>query len=421
VNDPAAAAVSLVRAGIFDTYMVYERAGVWTVAGGREATVTVDAGHVRLWHRDVAYSRPWESRPLACLGEVLAELPVPGWTAYGWLTFELAHLLAGRRDLAGTGEFGQLVVPSVEVRIDRTGATVTCGDDVRLRERVHEVLAATEPAPPVPGQRTTEITHAGEWYRQAVAGAVEEIRRGAFQKVVLARRVPVDADLDLAGTYLLGRAANTPARSFLLDIGGRRATGFCPETILEAGADGTVSTQPLAGTRASGDDRLRAELLSDAKEIYEHAVSVKLAYDELSRVCAPGTVVVPDLMTVKPRGGVQHLGSRVCGRLAANRSAWDALEAVYPAVTASGIPKDAACEYIANTEPTPRGLYAGAVLTAGHDGALDAGLVLRTVFEENGKRWLCAGAGIVGASRPAREYEETCEKLRSVSPYLVER
>ena len=56
---------------------------------------------------------------------------------------------------------------------------------------------------------------------------------------------------------------------------------------------------------------------------------------------------------------------------------------------------------------------------AAHDGTLDAGLVLRTLFEENGSRWLRAGAGIVAASRPDREYEETCEKLRSVAPHLV--
>ena len=35
------------------------------------------------------------------------------------------------------------------------------------------------------------------------------------------------------------------------------------------------------------------------------------------------------------------------------------------------------------------------------------------------RAWLRAGAGVVGASRPEREYEETCEKLASVAPYLV--
>jgi anthranilate synthase component 1/salicylate synthetase len=207
-------------------------------------------------------------------------------------------------------------------------------------------------------------------------------------------------------------------------MSGITAAGFCPETVLQAGPDRIVSTQPLAGTRALGADphenlRLRQELLNDPKELLEHTLSVQAACDELRRVCTPDSVVVNELLSVKERGSVQHLASRVSGRLSADNTAWDALEAVYPGVTASGIPKAAARDYIARTEPSPRGLYAGAVLTASSDGALDAGLVLRTVFEKDGRQWLRAGAGIVAESRPEREYEETCEKLRSVAPHLV--
>ncbi|MCC8243056.1 salicylate synthase [Saccharothrix luteola] len=418
---PASAAVALVRTGIFDSYVVYERAGTWTVAGGSQATVTLDADRIRVRHGGDESSRPWRSRPLACLGETLAELPIPDWTVYGWLTFEVAHLINGRRDLAGPGDLGHLVVPRAEVRFDSSGTTVVHAD-ARLRDRIRAVLVGAAPESP-PRPRTVDLDHTGEWYRQAVASAVREIDRGSFRKVVLSRSVPVDVEVDLLRTYLRGRADNTPARSFLLDLGGRRALGFCPETILEADRDGTVSTQPLAGTRPFGrgreeDRRLCAELLDDPKEVYEHIVSAKVAYDELRRVCTPGTVTVTDLMTVKPRGTVQHLGSRVRGELGADRSSWDALEAVFPAVTGSGIPKAAACEYISRTEPEPRGLYAGAVLTATQDGGLDAGLVLRSLFEEGGRRWLRAGAGIVSSSDPEREYEETCQKLRSIASAL---
>ncbi|WP_018542472.1 MULTISPECIES: chorismate-binding protein [unclassified Streptomyces] len=70
-------------------------------------------------------------------------------------------------------------------------------------------------------------------------------------------------------------------------------------------------------------------------------------------------------------------------------------------------------------EDEPRGMYAGAVLRAAADGSLDAALVLRAVYQRDGRAWLRAGAGVVGASSPDREYEETCEKLRSVAPYVV--
>ncbi|RAS67445.1 3-deoxy-D-arabinoheptulosonate-7-phosphate synthase [Lentzea atacamensis] len=416
-GSPADRAVALARTGLFDTYMVYERGGVWTVAGGVLASVTLDATRIRRTHAGDEHSRTWTSRPLRALGEALAELPMPRWTAYGWIAFE-----AGQPDRTGDDDLAQLIVPQTEVRISAGTALITCADQ-HLRQAIRRTLTADLPARP-PGSVTVDISSDRDWYCDAVAAAVREIHDDHFRKVILSRSVPVPSAIDIPSTYLRGRAANTPARSFLLKMSGITAAGFCPETVLQAGPDRIVSTQPLAGTRALGTDphenlRLRQELLSDPKELLEHTLSVQAACDELRQVCAPDSVVVNELLSVKERGSVQHLASRVSGRLSADHTAWDALEAVYPGVTASGIPKAAARDYIARTEPNPRDLYAGAVLTASSDGALDAGLVLRTVFEKDGRQWLRAGAGIVAESRPEREYEETCEKLRSVAPHLV--
>ena len=52
---------------------------------------------------------------------------------------------------------------------------------------------------------------------------------------------------------------------------------------------------------------------------------------------------------------------------------------------------------------------------------LDAALTLRAAYECEGKTWLRAGAGIIEASDPEREFEETCEKLSTLAPYLVSR
>jgi anthranilate synthase component 1/salicylate synthetase len=425
---PTARAVALAETGLSDTYVVYEREGTWTVAIGVQGSITLEATRIRRNWRGVEQSWALKSRPFAAIGDALASLPVPEWTAYGWIAFEAAHLATGRPGQLPDGNLAHLIVPQIEVRIS-TGTTsitstasITSTDDV-LRQAVLNALARDLPADEPPSVRVG-INGDYDGYRNAVATAVREIHKGSFQKVILSRSVPVTPSIDVLRTYLRGRAANTPARSFLLNAGGKLAAGFCPETVLEADTCGYVSTQPLAGTRAFGPDpgenlRLRTELLTDTKELVEHTLSVQLAFDELKRVCAPDSVTVTDFLSVKERGSVQHLASRVGGRLMGGVSVWDALEAVFPAVTASGIPKAPACDFISSTEPTPRGLYAGAVLTASSDGALDAGLVLRAIFEENGRQWLRAGAGIIANSRPEREYEETCEKLRSVVPHLV--
>jgi salicylate synthetase len=120
-------------------------------------------------------------------------------------------------------------------------------------------------------------------------------------------------------------------------------------------------------------------------------------------------------MTVRERGSVQHLGSTISARLDPSSDRMDALEALFPAVTASGIPKAAGVEAILRLDEGPRGMYSGAIVTVSADGGLDAALTLRAAYECDGKTWLRAGAGIIEASKPEREFEETCEKLSTLA------
>jgi salicylate synthetase len=91
------------------------------------------------------------------------------------------------------------------------------------------------------------------------------------------------------------------------------------------------------------------------------------------------------------------------------------------AVTASGIPKAENVAAILRLDEGPRGLYSGAVAVFSADGGMDAALALRSAYEAEGQTWLRAGAGITAASTPDREFEETCEKLTTIAPYLVPR
>jgi salicylate synthetase len=259
-----------------------------------------------------------------------------------------------------------------------------------------------------------------------VAVAVREIAAGSYHKVILSRCVEVPFALDFPSTYRLGRRHNTPVRSFLLRLGGIRAVGYGPELVAAVHRDGGVVTEPLAGTRALGrgaacDRQARDDLESSSKEIVEHAISVRSSLREISEIAEPGTAAVIDFMTVRGRGSVQHLGSTISARLSPSSDRMDALEALFPAVTASGIPKAAGIEAVLRLDEAPRGLYSGAVMMVSADGGLDAALTLRAAYECEGKTWLRAGAGIIEESEPEREFEETCEKLSTLAPYLVAR
>lgn len=274
--------------------------------------------------------------------------------------------------------------------------------------------------------RGIDIVTDGSRYRDRVATAVSEIAAGQYSKVILSRTVEVPFALDFPATYRLGRRHNTPVRLFLLQLGGVRALGYSPELVTAVGRDGEVITEPLAGTRALGrgpasDRQARDDLESNSKEIVEHAISVRSSLQEMNEIAEPGTAVVTDFMTVRERGSVQHLGSTVSGRLDASNDRMDALEALFPAVTASGIPKGAGVEAIMRLDEAPRGLYSGAVVIVSADGTLDAALTLRAAYESGGKTWLRTGAGIIEESQAEREFEETCEKLSTLAPYLIAR
>ncbi|MGK8506995.1 salicylate synthase [Nocardia asiatica] len=409
-TDPLSLATAIAASGLLHDYVVYEQHGRWFVAGNPIGSVTVgpDRLHTTLGGE---HTEAWSGSPWARIHAALDRAPMPRWRAYGWACFELCQPDSAAAD----DVLAHFMVPGVELEITATSVHIrSWGIPFDL-----EPAGLTAPArAPVP----VPVDALDPAYLQRVRSALDRIRGGEFHKVIMSRQVDVPFAVDMPASYAAVRRANTPARSFLLDLGGWQAAGVSPETVLEADGTGLISTQPLAGTRArTGDtvrDRaLRDDLLTDPKEIYEHATSVRLAMEELAGVGA--ATRVSEFLTVKERGSVQHLASRVETRLSGGRTCWDALAAVYPAVTASGIPKAAACTAIGDLEPGSRGLYSGAVVRADSTGALDAALVLRAVYRRGGRSWLRAGAGVVAGSTPEREHEETCEKLACIAPHLV--
>ncbi|WP_433235663.1 salicylate synthase [Streptosporangium sp. CA-135522] len=423
--DPVATAAHLARNSP-GAHLVYEGRGEMAWADGDHLTLSVTATGTTISGPGAVPPSTTAGTPLESLAEALQRIPLRGWRAYGWAVFELGYHLHDLHDLPadpGGEALAHLFVPAREIRL-RPGTALLRALDPADLDRLERLIGQGAEQSRHDRLTLDVDAHDGPAYRRAVTTAVAEIGLRRLDKVILSRVVPVPDEIDLPATYLAGRRGNQPARSFLLRLGGWEAAGFSPEIVARIDADGVVLTQPLAGTRALDgrrdlDDARRQELYRDAKEVYEHAISVRLAAEELARVCTPDSVQVDDFMSIKERGSVQHLASQVSGRLTPGRTGWHALAALFPAVTASGIPKAPACDLIRRTESETRGLYSGAVLTADADGTIDAALVLRSVFRRDGRTWLRAGAGVVQQSTPDREFEETCEKLRSVSLFLV--
>src|SRR5204862_7397899 len=93
---------------------------------------------------------------------------------------------------------------------------------------------------------------------------------------------------------------------------------------------------------------------------------------------------------------------------------FDALAACFPAGTVTGAPKIRAMQIIDELEPSPRGVYAGAVLYMDYADNLDSCIAIRTIELRNGIATVEAGAGIVADSIPAAEFQECVNKARAM-------
>jgi anthranilate synthase component 1 len=177
--------------------------------------------------------------------------------------------------------------------------------------------------------------------------------------------------------------------------------------------------RPIAGTRPRGktaaeDSRFAIEMREDTKEVAEHMMLVDLGRNDLGRVAEFGSVRVNDLMNVEKYSHVQHLVSFLSATLRNDLDRFDALAACFPAGTVSGAPKVKAVEIIRSLEPTPRGVYAGAVGYFDYAGTMDTCIAIRTMVLKDGVAHVQAGAGIVADSVPEREFEETVHKARAL-------
>lgn len=309
-----------------------------------------------------------------------------------------------------------------EIDLDAAVADITG----RLGDLDFSYLAPpSEPAP------VRVVTDEGASHDSFVAGVrtiQEHILAGNLVQCVISRRLELESDETAFEAYRRLRSKSPSPYLFYLDFGGYQLVGSSPESLVRV-RDSVASIRPIAGTRRRGKDAeedaaLAKELLEDPKERAEHLMLVDLARNDLGRVCVPGSVRLTRNMAVEPFSHVMHIVSDVAGQTGETGSdgrpvrGVDVLRSAFPAGTVSGAPKLRAIEILAELEPVRRGFYAGAVGYIESDGDLDFCIAIRCALR-NGKRWtLQSGAGIVHASDPEREWEETNEKLRAMRAVL---
>lgn len=262
-----------------------------------------------------------------------------------------------------------------------------------------------------------------EKFENMVLETKEKIKAGEIFQGVISNAREYEIKGDKLSFYETLRNINPSPYMYHLKLGEREIIGSSPEMLVRVeGKD--VETYPIAGTRKRGktpqeDLNLERELLADEKERAEHLMLVDLARNDIGKVSEFGTVHVPEYMTVKKFSHVQHIVSRVQGKLQNGKDAVDAFASIFPAGTLSGAPKIRAMEIINQLEQIPRGPYAGAVGYFGLNGNADFAITIRTLVCDGTHGKIQAGAGIVHDSVPTSEYYECENKAQALLSALT--
>jgi salicylate synthetase len=418
-RNPQSLLQTLLDIGLFSTYMLYQSGSEVRIAGNALCSISVSSETISSHVMGKVQTQPIVD-PLKQVESVLASLPIEGWTAYGYVGFDMARFYSPYRK-AIQQPLLHFVIPETELRITPKGIRIR---SVKPLSNILEALSSDRLLTDYVATPPSIDFADRDDYQTQVGELIRAIQAGELHKAIISRSVKVSGAMDVLGTYYLGAKNNNAVRSYCFQFDDVSAVGFSPEILMTVDADQFVVTNPLAGTRPRSenlaqDDQLNRELFTDAKEVKEHALSIWLAQDEMSQFCLPHTVRVFDFMQVKQYRYVQHLSSRVGGQLKPGRTLWDALKVLFPGITVSGIDKQRALEWIDRLEAEPRGLYAGGIGWVDSRGMADIAIAIRSAYQYGTAVYLNAGAGIVAESIPQNEYLESVNKMNTMLTNLV--
>jgi aminodeoxychorismate synthase component I len=255
-------------------------------------------------------------------------------------------------------------------------------------------------------------------YAKAVDTILEEIASGNVYQANYSQRLTVEAATDPWRLYQALRKHNPAPFGAYLSDGETAILSSSPERFLRLDGSRNVESRPIKGTRPRGcdaaEDALRSvELKNSEKDRAENLMIVDLVRNDLGRVCAPGSIAVPELMAIETYAEVFQMVSTVTGTLATGRDGFDLLRASFPPGSMTGAPKLAAIGLLEGLETVRRGVYAGALGYFDLRGGLDLSVVIRTIVWKEGQAHLHVGGGIVADSTPEGEFLESLDKAKA--------
>ena len=292
-----------------------------------------------------------------------------------------------------------------------------------VKFRAFDYRSARHKDRPSAPRQVEEIGGAGAYVR-AVSRALEEIGRGDYQKIVLARAKRLTTTEEFHPLGVLNHLRqHFPACYAFSSANGRGQSfiGASPERLVRV-AGGRMHTEALAGSAprgesASEDAALARALLQSEKDQREH----RLVFESIARRLADlGLKLVhADQPRLLGLANVQHLHLPISATLPAGVHILDLVARLHPTPAVGGTPREPALAALERLEPFARGLYAGPQGWVDHRGGGEFFVGIRSALIDGHTAIAYAGAGIVAGSSPEKELAETELKFQALIEALT--
>jgi para-aminobenzoate synthetase / 4-amino-4-deoxychorismate lyase len=265
-------------------------------------------------------------------------------------------------------------------------------------------------------------------YAAAFAKVQDYIVAGDIYQANLTFRAQAQYAGDPLALYAALRTRSSAGYGGIVWTGQQYHLSFSPELFFAA-KSGRITAKPMKGTATRSpnpetDAQRAADLQSDPKQRAENLMIVDLLRNDISRVCEPGSVSVPQLFQIESYPTVHQMTSTVIGQLGHNKSgighdAIDLIEAIFPCGSITGAPKIRAMEIITEVEASPRGLYCGSIgrIDPNEDAAFNVAIRTLTLphyenqlYDQPNLVSLGLGSGVVADSDEADEWAECLAK-----------
>lgn len=182
-----------------------------------------------------------------------------------------------------------------------------------------------------------------------------------------------------------------------------------------------IISQPIKGTIKRGknkddDEALKTKLKQSDKERAENIMIVDLMRNDLAQCALTGTVRVDELFGLYTFATVHQLISTVSATLVPEISLLEILDHTFPMGSMTGAPKREVMHFIAQIEPTARGLFSGSVGYVNPNNDFDFNVVIRSITYNQDNRYLSChvGSAITYDADAAAEYEECLLKAETM-------